>query len=172
MHFGAISGQPLSVAEAISRAEIIGELVAVHGVLYYGISFDEGFVCLPKVGPFDGTGHDFTKGPPDPSEVLLVDEPLLYERLKAANFEFGVGGAAVNNDAVIFGMITSIGGRVRIADLLLAVVQRAANPEVYMRHWVYVINFGDGRMPKLPYAGRSWPDEFVPSVEVFPVPRL
>ena len=55
MHWGRLELFPVSVTEVLENGDLDGQLVAVHGRLYYGEGCkNDEFLVLPKDGLFDG----------------------------------------------------------------------------------------------------------------------
>src|SRR5690349_8710980 len=100
MPLAALRANPFSVPEllALARAGSIDQYAAVHGVLYRGMPWTTAhgleFVCLPKHGRFDGESQDVRVMTDNPAELLIVDEPTLYDRLRAADVTRLTGGAS------------------------------------------------------------------------------
>jgi hypothetical protein len=150
--------------------DFLDEYVAVHGIFFSGPPWEEmgiSFVLLPKNGGFDGEDYNRLKMTIDEQDFLEVCEPTLAQRLRDADGPLLVGGASYNLDGVVIGKLKMIDGRKRMTDLLCVILQRGADPSVYIRNSIYVINFQE-HTPPLPWHGRTLATEIVPLLQLFP----
>lgn len=104
MQFGLLSCQPVSVSDVIGNHQVDSQLLAVHGVVYYGEhSAHREVLILPHPGPFDGYV------PPVPPSIdrqacLLIEHD--YDELYQKFGTFAqCGGSLWNFDAILVGQV-------------------------------------------------------------------
>jgi hypothetical protein len=149
MKDGILNGQVLSVPEVIEDIGLYGQLVAVHGVFYYGNAVP-GFVLIPKEGEFDG--HILARVTNlDLKHLIAINEPNLQRKL--ADLPTFCGEFNWQYDAIVIGkpQRNAFGYGASISDIWMMMAQTAAAPEVGMKQRLNMICFGEQRGPSMPW---------------------